>query len=92
MTRWKLEPNTTLRLMHAHNQRSRWHEYVLDAAIELGLFVGYRESSNHYDGSTDREWYVMTSQLETVGGMTAVFERAHAEQQKEYEPANRADV
>lgn len=78
MTRWKREPIYTLRLMHDHNRLSRWHEYVLDAADKLGLPVGYRTYANHWDGSTDREWYTLASALERVGGIEAVHEKANA--------------
>lgn len=84
MTRWKTQPTVSLRLMHAHNVRSRWHDYVLDAATDLGLLVGYREYANWGDGSRDREWYVMTSQLESIGGMSAVLDLANDRQQADY--------
>jgi hypothetical protein len=73
MTRWKLEPRATLLLMHAHNQWSRWNGHLLDAADKLGLFIGYQESLNSWDGSMDREWYVMAEQLYAVGGMSRVW-------------------
>ena len=77
MNRWKREPQTTLIIMHEHNRWSRWYGHLMAAARELGLVVGftyYRNGSG--DGSFDREWYVMTDQLESAGGMRAVRERA----------------
>lgn len=76
MTRWKREPRATLRLMHAHHQMSRWHGYVLEAAEQLGLLVGYEEYPNHHDGSRDCEWYTLAAQLEQAGGLRAVHARA----------------
>lgn len=72
MTRWKKEPQETLILLHAHNRMSRMNDYMLTAADQLGLVIGYRVTANHYDQSTDREWYCMTAQLETVGGLQNV--------------------
>lgn len=75
--RWKREASTTLVLMHAHNQMSRWYGYLFNAAESLGLIVGYRTYANHYDGSCDREWYCITHQLEAAGGMAEVKRVAH---------------
>ncbi len=72
MTRWKFEARTTLVLLHAHHSMSRWYDYLFRAAEQLGLLVGYSVSANHSDGSTDREWYVNSAQLESVGGLAAV--------------------
>ncbi len=83
MTKWKQEKSTTLRVMHEHNQYSRWHGYVIRAAEEMGLLVGYREYSNYYDGSRSREWYVMSDQLDAVGGLNAVHELANRAAQED---------
>lgn len=77
MTRWKREGITTLILMHEHNQWSRWYDALMSAASEYGLLVGfttYRNSSG--DRSVDKEWYVSTHQVERIGGMQVVQERA----------------
>lgn len=72
MTKWKTQPTTVLILMHAHNRWSRWYSQLEYAAESLGLLVGRSVYANHYDGSTDRVWYVSTAQLERVGGLRAV--------------------
>ena len=73
MTRWKRECGfTEIRMMHAHNQYSHWHDAVLSAAHQLGLVVLYREYANHYDGSKDRAWVVSTRHLDAIGGRPAL--------------------
>lgn len=72
MTRWKKAPTTVLILMHEHNRWSNWYSELEYAALCLGLLVGRATYANHYDGSTDRVWYVSTAQLERVGGLSAV--------------------
>lgn len=79
MNRWKREEVTPLRVMHAHNQPSEWHYAVLQAAEELGLLVGYsRYPNGSGDGSTDELWYVCGPQLDRLGGVRVLHERADA--------------
>ncbi len=76
--RWKSARRETLILMHAHNQWSRWNDCKIDAAEQLGLLVGKAEYQNcSGDGSYDQEWYVLSAQLKSVGGMPTLENLAH---------------
>lgn len=77
MTKWKTKGVTAIISMHAHNQWSRWYDYLMQAAEDLGLIVCAREDANHWDGSLDREWLVSDHMLTRVGGINALHELAN---------------
>lgn len=88
-TRWKREPTTVLLQLHEHNRMSRYYDYLLRAASSLGLIIGYRVYANHYDRSTDREWYCMSHQVETAGGLAAI--RGLAENMRDQDDLDASD-
>ncbi len=88
MNRWKKESTYTLRSMLPHHSYSRWHDYVLRAASELGLPVGYRESCYISCGGelvSERQWYTSAPMLERagVGGMAGIELRAECLRQED---------
>lgn len=88
MTRWKRESTTVIREMLEHHRFSRWHDHVLNAAQSMGLVIGYRRTMYRaVDGGwyESRQWYVMTDQLASIGGESAVNAAARKLADKEYE-------
>ena len=76
MTKWKLQ-HETLIMMHAHNRWSRFYDYVMQAAEDLGVPVCTREYANHYDGSRDREYIVPHGTKARI--VTLAMDRQHAD-------------
>lgn len=75
MTKWKFRAETLI-MMHAHNQWSKWKQFQIEAADELGIPVCRREFENHFDRSLDQEWIVPLGTARIINDRATELQRA----------------